>query len=158
MSKLIPQRLLASGAPPATVWIRLALGFVFFTSGIVKFLFENQGPLRFHKLGIPAPEATAAFVGAVEIAAAILLIAGLVTRLAASALVVDMLVAIATSKWPLLFGAGPEPIGAPPKTGLWAFAYAARLDLTMLLCALFLVVAGAGALSVDAWLLRRRRV
>jgi hypothetical protein len=40
--------------------------------------------------------------------------------------------------------------------GLWAFAYPARLDVTMLAACLFLVVAGAGLLSVDEILSRRR--
>jgi uncharacterized membrane protein YphA (DoxX/SURF4 family) len=66
-----------------------------------------------------------------------------------------MAVAIVTSKLPLLFGPGPEPVAAAPKVGLWAFAYVARLDLTMLLLVSFLLVAGAGAYSIDAWLLRR---
>jgi len=43
-----------------------------------------------------------------------------------------MVIAIVTTKLPLLFGAGPEPVAAPPKTGFWAFAYQARLDVTML--------------------------
>jgi uncharacterized membrane protein YphA (DoxX/SURF4 family) len=43
-----------------------------------------------------------------------------------------------------------------PKTGFWAFAYQARLDLTMLLACVFLVAAGAGLWSLDALLSRRR--
>jgi len=148
-------RMLETNAPASTVLVRLAVGFVFLTSGIVKFVFENQGEGRFLKLGFHAPEATAYFVGAVEITAGTLLLAGLLTRLAALPLVADMAVALATSKLPLLFGPGPEPVSAPPKVGLWAFAYVARLDVTMLLLVLFLAAAGAGAYSLDAWLLKR---
>jgi uncharacterized membrane protein YphA (DoxX/SURF4 family) len=148
-------QLLHTEAPGPTALVRLAVGSVFLVSGIVKFLFENQGPGRFLKLGFSAPEATAYFVGGIEIAAGALLIVGLVTRLAAAALSVDMLVAIWVSKLPLLFGAGPEPVAAAPKTGLWAFAYVARLDLSMLLLALFLVAVGAGALSLDSRLFTR---
>ncbi len=138
-------------APPATILIRLAVGGVFFASGLIKFLYANQGAGRFAKLGIPAPELTASFVGAVEITGGILLALGLATRLAAIPLVIDMLVAIGTSKLPMLFGPGPEPVAAPPKVGLWAFLYQARLDSTMLLSCLFLLAVGAGAWSLDAW-------
>ena len=96
-------------------------------------------------------EFTASFVGVVEIAAGILLAVGLATRLAAIPLVINMLVAIGTSKLPMLFGAGPEPVAAAPKVGLWAFVYQARLDSTMLLGCLFLFAVGAGAWSLDAW-------
>lgn len=134
----------------ATLLVRLAVGFVFVTSGLVKFLFDNQGPGRFAKIGLPAAPALASFVGAIEIVCGILLLLGLFVRLAAIPLVVAMVVAIVTTKLPLLFGAGPEPIGAPPKTGFWAFAYQARLDLTMLAACVFLLIAGAGLLSLDA--------
>jgi uncharacterized membrane protein YphA (DoxX/SURF4 family) len=131
--------------------IRLAVGGVFGASGLIKFLYANQGAGRFIKLGIPAPEFMANFVGIVEIAAGLLLAVGLATRLAAIPLVIDMLVAIGASKLPLLFGPGPEPVAAAPKVGLWAFLYQGRLDFTMLLGCLFLLVAGAGAWSLDAW-------
>jgi uncharacterized membrane protein YphA (DoxX/SURF4 family) len=85
-----------------------------------------------------------------------LLVLGLFTRLAALPLVADMVVAIVTTKLPLLFGAGPEPVTAMPKTGFWAFAYQARLDVTMLVACAFLVAAGAGLWSLDAILSRRR--
>src|SRR5580692_7340487 len=91
-------------APSATILVRLAVGGVFFASGLIKFLYANQGAGRFAKLGIPAPVFMANFVGVVEIAAGFLLAVGLVTRLASIPLVLDMLVAIFTSKLPLLFG------------------------------------------------------
>jgi putative oxidoreductase len=152
------EKLLASNAPPAMLLVRIALGIVFVTSGIVKFLYENQGEGRFQKLGFQAPEATAYFVGGVEIAAGALLMVGLLTRLAALPLVFDMIVAIVTSKLPLLVGAGPEPVAAAPKVGFWAFAYVARLDLTMLLLTAFVAAVGAGAYSLDALWLRRLKV
>jgi putative oxidoreductase len=138
-------------APAATILIRLAVGGVFFASGLIKFLYANQGAGRFAKIGIPAPESMANFVGVVEIAAGFLVAVGLVTRLAAIPLVFNMLVAIVTSKLPLLFGPGPEPVAAAPKSGLWAFAYQSRLDFTMLASCLFLLAVGAGAWSLDAW-------
>ena len=139
----------------ATLFVRLAVGGVFVVSGLVKLLFDNQGPGRFTKLGLPDPGGLAYFVGGVEVVCGALLILGLFVRLAALPLAIDMVVALATTKVPLLFGAGPEPVSAMPKTGLWAFAYQARLDVTMLLGCAFLVAAGAGLVSLDAWRARR---
>jgi uncharacterized membrane protein YphA (DoxX/SURF4 family) len=65
-------------------------------------------------------------------------IAGLLTRLAVVPLIVDMLVAIATTKVPLLL-----------KSGFWAMAHEARTDYCMLLGSTFLLLAGAGDLSLD---------
>jgi putative oxidoreductase len=140
----------------ATLLVRLAVGGVFLSSGLVKFVFANQGAGRFAKIGLPDPSFLASFVGGTEVVCGTLILAGLFVRLAALPLVVDMLVAIATTKLPLLFGTGPEPVAAPPKIGLWAFAYQARLDVTMLFACGFLVVAGAGLLSLDAMLSRRQ--
>lgn len=136
--------------------VRIAVGSVFLSSGLVKFLYENQGPGRFAKIGFPRASALAAFIGATEVICGTLVVLGLLVRLAALPLVADMLVAIVTTKLPLLFGAGPEPVAAAPKIGLWAFAYQARLDVTMLLSCGFLVVAGAGLFSLDSLLSRRR--
>jgi putative oxidoreductase len=145
------------GQPTASTFlVRLAVGSVFVASGIVKFLFDNQGAGRFAKIGFPHPSALAAFVGTTEAVCGTLVLLGLLVRLASLPLLVDMVVALATTKLPLLFGAGPEAVAAPPKTGFWAFAYQARLDVTMLLACGFLVLAGAGLFSLDALLSRRR--
>ncbi len=140
----------------ATLLVRLAVGSVFVASGIVKFLFDNQGAGRFAKIGLPHAATLATFIGTTEVLCGTLVILGLFVRLASLPLVADMLVAIGTTKLPLLFGVGPEPVAAPPKIGFWAFAYQARLDLTMLLACAFLVVVGAGLFSLDALLSRRR--
>jgi putative oxidoreductase len=140
----------------AIVLLRGAVGGVFLVSGATKFLFDNQGPGRFAKIGFPAASELASFVGAVEIVCGAALVVGLLARLAAVPLVIDMIVALATTKVPLLFGAGPEPVAAPPKTGFWAFAYQARLDATMLFACAYIVAVGAGLWSIDAVLARRR--
>jgi putative oxidoreductase len=143
-----------NNAPRSLLLIRLIVGYVFLASGLIKFIYSNQGVGRFLKIGIPAPEIMANFVGGVEIIAGALLLLGLCTRLAAIPLIIDMSVAIVTTKLPLLFGPGPEPVAAAPQTGFWAFAYQGRLDVSMLLSCLFLLIVGAGAWSLDAWLAR----
>ena len=84
------------GAPPATLLIRLMAGGVFFWEGVMKFVFPHTlGVGRFLKLGIPAPEFMAPFVGVLEIVGGTLFVVGLFTRLAALPLLIDMVVAIA---------------------------------------------------------------
>jgi putative oxidoreductase len=135
-------RLLASNAPAAVLLIRLLVGAVFVSEGIQKFLFPaDLGVGRFTKIGLPSPEVLAPFVGVVEIVGGLLLLLGLLTRLAALALLVDMLVAITTTKIPILL-----------KEGLWKMAHEARTDWSMLLGALFLLLVGAGAWSLDVLL------
>jgi putative oxidoreductase len=137
-------RLLASDAPAAVWLIRLLVGAVFVSEGVQKFLFPAElGVGRFTTIGIPAPEVLAPFVGGVEIVGGLCLLLGLLTRLTALALLVDMLVAIATTKIPILLN-----------DGLWKMAHEARTDWSMLLGALFLLVVGAGAWSLDARLAR----
>lgn len=132
--------LLGNKTSAAIILARLAIGGVFFSEGIQKFLFpEALGIGRFGKIGIPAPGVMAPFVGVVEIACGTLLVMGLLTRLASIPLIIDMLVAIATTKVPILM-----------KSGFWAMAHEARVDYTMLLGCIFLLIAGAGSWSLDA--------
>jgi uncharacterized membrane protein YphA (DoxX/SURF4 family) len=65
-----------------------------------------RGAGRFAKIGIPWPDFTGPFVGIVEIVCGALLLVGLATRLAAIALVINMTVAIITTKIPILLGHG----------------------------------------------------
>ncbi|WP_394822278.1 DoxX family protein [Pendulispora albinea] len=140
----------------ARIALRAAVGGVFLVSGIIKLLYENQGVGRFTRIGLPLAAQLARFVSVVEIVAGGLLLVGLFTRLATVPLMVDMLVAIVTTKVPLLFGVGPEPVSAMPKIGFWAFAYQVRLDITMLCACGYLLAVGAGLWSFDALLMRRR--
>src|SRR2546421_544987 len=64
----------------------------------LKFVYANQGVGRFTKLGLPAPALTADFVGTLEIVGGVLLIAGFLTRLIAVPFIIEMLVAILTTK------------------------------------------------------------
>ena len=71
------------------------MGAVFLSEGIQKFLFPAAlGVGRFIKIGIPAPQFFAPFVGVVEIVCGTLLIVGLFTRLATIPLIIDISVAI----------------------------------------------------------------
>lgn len=94
---------------------------------------------RFTKIGIPNPEIMAPFVGICEIVCGVLLILGLLTRLAAVIMIINMLVAIGTTKISLLLNGG-----------FWSMVHEARTDYSMLLGSIFLLLVGAGSWSLDA--------
>jgi len=144
--------LLNTEAPVSTVLVRLLVGAVFLSEGVQKFLFANElGVGRFVKIGIPAPEVMAPFVGTVEIAAGLLVILGLLTRLAAAVLLINISVAILSTKVPILLGHGLWRFAGPKgAVGFWAMAHEARTDVCMWLGCLFLMIVGAGRLSCDA--------
>jgi putative oxidoreductase len=135
----MPNFLFSTNAPRATILIRLLVGAVFLSEGVQKFLFPAAlGVGRFTKIGIPAPQFFAPFVGVVEIVCGTLLIVGLVTRLAAIPLIIDICVAIITTKIPMLGTAG-----------FWGMAHEARTDYCMLLGLVFLLIVGSGPFSID---------
>src|SRR5262249_31636334 len=116
-------------APSATILLRLMAGGVFLWEGILKFVYTNQGVGRFTKLGFPAPQATATFDGVLEIVGGILLIAGLLTRLIAVPFIIEMLVAMLSTKIPLYLGTSPLPLPpVPPQVGFWAVLHEIRSE------------------------------
>lgn len=130
----------------AIALIRILVGWVFLSEGIQKFLFPDAlGVGRFVKIGIPWPQVMAPFVGVVEIVCGTLLLIGLLTRLAAIPLLIDICVALYSTK-----------IVTFAKNGLWSTLHEARTDMSMLLALLFLVLVGGGSLSLDAVLQFRR--
>ncbi len=152
------QRALRTEAPAATLLVRLAVGVVFASEGLQKFLYPDAlGVGRFTKIGIPFPEVMGPFVGGVELVGGCLILLGLLTRFAAFALAIDMLVALASTKLPILIGSGYWIFSAPStsKLGIWSMLHEARTDLSMLSSSLFLLVVGGGLGSVD-WRLCRR--
>ncbi|HXN48104.1 MAG TPA: DoxX family protein [Bryobacteraceae bacterium] len=135
----------ASGAPGATILVRILVGAVFLSEGIQKFLFPAAlGVGRFVKIGIPAPSFTAPFVGVVEIVCGVCLILGILTRLATIPLLIDISVAIATTKFPML-----------RHQGFWPAAHEARTDFCMFLGLLFLLIVGGGPWSLERMFGRR---
>ena len=133
------QWMFQADGPRAAILIRLLTGAVFFSEGVQKFLFPQAlGAGRFLQIGIPAPHVMAPFVGVVEVVCGALLVAGLITRLAAIPLLIDITVAILSTKLPLLLG-----------KGFWAAAHEARTDFCMLLGLIFVLWVGGGPLSVD---------
>ena len=118
-----------------TFFIRLAVGLIFLTQGILKFTDPHMGFERFTRIGFPHPAFTAHFVGFFEIVCGLLVLAGRWTRIAAIPLLLIISTAIVTTKIPELTRAGQ---------GFWFMVSDARTDFAMLMCLLFLVVSLRG--------------
>jgi putative oxidoreductase len=139
------RKIIESNAPRSVILIRLIVGAVFLSEGIQKFLYSAElGSGRFVKIGIPFPQVMGPFVGVTEIVCGALILLGLLTRLAAIPLIINMLVAISSTKIPILL-----------KSGFWAMAHESRTDFAMLLGSIFLLITGAGLWSIDARLYSR---
>ncbi len=151
--------LIRSSAPRSVILIRLMVGGVFLAEGIQKFLYPGElGSGRFARIGIPWPDVTGPFVGAVETLFGALVIVGLLTRASALVLLVDISVAIVSTKVPMLLGHGFGPFSLPklPRYGFLSMVHEARTDFSMWLGSFFLTIVGAGPLSLDALLSRKR--
>ncbi len=120
--------------------IRLAVGMIFLTEGIQKFLFPDLlGTGRFMKIGFPDPAFWAYFTGTFEIVCGSLVLLGCMTRLACIPLLIIMITAFITTKWPLLI-----------TKGFWVFAHEYRTDFAMTLLLVWLLIYGSGKWSVDS--------
>jgi putative oxidoreductase len=145
-------------APRSVILIRLMAGSVFLWEGILKFVYVNQGVGRFTKLAIPVPEVMAPFVAVLEIVGGILLISGTLTRIIAIPFVIEMIVAMLSTKISLYHGTSPLPLPpSPPQVGIWAVLHEIRSEYAQIMSALFLFAAGPGPWSVDALLGRVKR-
>jgi putative oxidoreductase len=119
--------------------IRLAVGLIFLSEGIQKFLYPaTLGNGRFEKLGIHPATFWAPFTGCFEIVCGLLIVVGWLTRLAVVPLLVIMLVAFVTTKWPELL-----------EKGFWVMAHDGRTDFAATLLLVFLFIYGGGKYSVD---------
>lgn len=116
-----------------TIFIRLAVGLIFLTQGILKYTDPHMGVERFARIGFPHPLLMAHFVGIFEIGCGLLILIGFFTRLAAIPLLAIICTAIVTTKIPEL---------SRPGQGFWFMVSDARADFAMLMCLLFLVVSG----------------
>lgn len=122
------------------ILIRIIVGLIFLSEGIQKFLFpELLGPGRFVKIGFTDPDFWAYFTGTFEIICGSLILPGLLTRLAAIPLLIIMMTAFVTTKYPILM-----------EKGFWAMAHEYRTDFAMTLLLIYLVIYGAGKWSVDS--------
>ncbi len=126
--------------PASILLIRLPVGLIFLSQGLLKFVDANMGVARFARIGFPHPYFTAHFVGSFEIVGGLLVLLGLWTRAACVPLLIVITTAIATTKLPELFGAGQ---------GFWFMVSDGRTDFAMFCSLLFLIFVGGGAWAMD---------
>ena len=153
------RRLIDTNAPRSVILIRIVVGSVFLSEGIQKFLYAAEnGAGRFARIGIPSADVMGPFVAVVEIVFGTLILFGLLTRLAAIPLIIDMLVAIVSTKIPILLGHGfwGFSLRTLPYYGFWGMFHEARTDFAMLLGSVFLLIVGGGLWSMDARLSSNR--
>ncbi|HEY4787809.1 MAG TPA: DoxX family protein, partial [Bacteroidales bacterium] len=93
--------------------VRIVVGLTFLSEGIQKFLFpELLGPGRFTHIGFAHPEFWAYFTACFEIVCGSLILIGLITKAASVPLLIVMITAFITTKWPMLMN-----------KGIWAMAH-----------------------------------
>jgi putative oxidoreductase len=144
--------------PASTLFLRLMAGGVFLWEGILKFVYANQGVGRFTKLGFPFPHLTANFAGSLEIVGGLLLLSGLLTRVIAIPLIIEMIVAMLSTKISLYLGTSPLPLPpVPPQFGIWAVLHEIRSEYAQLLTTAFLLANGPGKWSLDALLEKQKK-
>ncbi len=129
------------------ILIRLIVGLIFLSEGILKFLYpEIYGTGRFEKIGFSDAAFWAYFTGIFEIFCGFFLLLGFLTRIASIPLLIVMLTAFFTTKWPILIS-----------KGFWAMAHEYRTDFAMTLLLIYLLLYGAGKLSVDSLIFKSHK-
>lgn len=140
------QKIIQTDNAKTTIIIRLIVGIVFLSEGIQKFLFPGiRGAGRFEKIGLPSPDFLGSFVGAFEILCGILIIIGLLSRLASIPTFIIMVIALATTKTEVL-----------ANDGFWQMMHSSRTDWAMLLGSLFIIIKGGGKWSIDRLLMKNK--
>jgi len=134
------------------ILIRIVVGVVFLTEGILKFVHPSElGVGLFTALGLPFPHLLAPVVGGLEIAGGIAILLNFYAGDAALALLVVATMALITTKVPILLGhsLGPFPLSKLPSNGWLSFLHEARGELCMIF--------GSMAVLIDSGLQIGRR-
>ena len=136
----------------AILLVRVALGLFFAISGAKKLFVAGSTQTMYETLveaKVPFPHLMTYFVSVVEFAAGFLLTVGFLSSLACGALLVDMLVAILTTKLPAM------PKGLSPPNWLDDFLYLP--EVLYVIFFIWLVCSGPGKFSIDYWLAGKLR-
>jgi putative oxidoreductase len=136
--------------PYAILLVRISLGLFFAISGANKLFVAGSRQTMYEtlvKAKVPFPRQTAYFVSGVEFVGGSLLIVGFLSIPACVALLVDMLVAILTTR----LSAMPE--GLSPLNWLDDFLYLP--EVLYVLFFIWLICSGPGKFSVDYWLVEK---
>ena len=131
----------------AILLVRVSLGLFFAISGANKLFVADSTQTMYETLveaKVPFPHLMTYFVSAVEFIGGSLLTVGLLSSLACLALMVDMLVAILTTKLSAM------PKGLSPLNWVDDFLYLP--EVLYVLFFIWLIFSGPGKFSVDYWL------
>ena len=140
--------ILATKPDRAIIFIRIMVGAIFLFEGLQKFLYPDlRGAGFFEDIGIPFPEFMSYSVAFFEVTCGLLILAGLLTRLASIPLIFIMITAIFTTKIPILMD-----------EGFWLMAYLSKTDFAMFFGCLFLLFSGGGYWSADLKLSEKEKM
>jgi len=143
----IKSQILNTDTDKKIIFLRLIVGLIFISEGIQKYLYlEVVGPAFFNEIGFRHAFFWAYFTGAFEILCGILILSGLLTRLASIPLLIIMITAFITTKFPLL-----------TTKGFWTFAHEYRTDFSLTVLLILLIIYGGGKWSVDLKLLQSQK-
>jgi putative oxidoreductase len=127
-----------------SLFVRVVVGLIFLSEGIQKYLFLSLlGPGRFLQIGFTHPAFWSYFTGTFEIICGAFILTGLLTRLASIPLLIIMVTAFLTTKWPILIS-----------NGFWTFAHEYRTDFAMTILLIYLFIYGSGKWSLDSGISR----
>jgi uncharacterized membrane protein YphA (DoxX/SURF4 family) len=133
-------RIFSTEVDKKPVLVRLAVGLIFLTEGIQKYLSPQLlGTGRFQTIGFSHPAFWAYFTGTFEIICGALILIGLISRIASIPLIIIMITAFITTKWPILI-----------TKGVWPWAHEYRTDFAMTLLLIYLLIYGSGGWSFDS--------
>jgi putative oxidoreductase len=137
-NKVIKQ-LLSTGNDSKIIIVRLIVGLIFISEGIQKCVIVTAfGPAFFKDIGFSHPLFWTYFIGTFEISCGVLVLLGLLIRLASIPLFVIMVTAFITTKLPLL-----------SFKGVWTFLHEYSIDFSLTLLLILLFIYGSGKWSFD---------
>ena len=140
----IKTQILNTGDDNKIIFIRIIVGLIFISEGLLKYkLVQWLGPGRFTEIGFSHGFFWAYFTGAVEIFCGLMILSGLLTRLASVPLLIIMIAAFITTKLPLL-----------ETKGFWTFLHEYSLDFSLTVLLILLVIHGGGKWSADLKILQ----
>jgi putative oxidoreductase len=133
------KQILSSENDSKIIVIRLIVGIIFFSEGIQKYLIVSMlGPAYFEEIGFIHPVFWSYLTGAFEMFCSILILSGLLTRLASIPLLIIMITAFVRTKLPIL-----------ATEGLLTFLHEYRTDFSLTLLLILLIFYGSGKWSFD---------
>ena len=140
----IKMNILNTGSDSKIIFVRVIVGLIFISEGIQKYVVITMlGPEFFSGIGFRNPVFWAYFTGAFEMSCGLLILVGFLTRVASVPLLIIMMVAFVTTKLSLL-----------TTHGFLTFAHEYRIDFSLTILLVLLMIYGGGKWSFDLKILK----